>query len=69
MGKPNFTLVLPSDPEEKVPFKQKGKCSETEGNLPSEGICILTQREMLTYGYYYVIALYIRDQSVKQCVS
>jgi hypothetical protein len=36
------------------------------GNLPSEGICILTQREKLTYGNYDVFALCIRGQSLKQ---
>ena len=39
---------------------------ETVGNLPSEGICILTQREKLTYGNYDVFALCIRGQSIKQ---
>ena len=34
--------------------------SETEDNLPSEGICTLTLREKLTYGNYNVFALCIK---------
>ena len=43
--------------------------SETEGNLLSEGICTLSQREKFTYGNYNVFAHCIRGQSIKRCMQ
>jgi hypothetical protein len=73
--------TLPSDSEVKKPFKLEVNYQKRQipmftfllqklwAIIPSEGICILTQREKLTYGNYDVFALCIRGQSIKQCTS